>query len=222
MKSLVIGLVRASRRWTGPRRDASRKQGMADPDSKLCLSCGLLLLMGCWQQPVERAGSSAPSRTLEPESFPSDRLNVAATNEKVPSYQEPTETQYKIPLQVEARGSRRAWQFSYVGLDGILGTDDDRVSSGDLRLPAGADVVIQLRSDDYIYVFSCPGLKLKEIAVPDLEFSIAFRADRNGQYDLAMDPMCGFRLPPGETMGTLRVVPEREFRTWLGARPRLQ
>ncbi len=125
------------------------------------------------------------------------------------------------PLRVEARGSGRAWRFSYSGPDQILGTGDDPVSGGHLRLPAGADVVIQLRSDDYIYVFSCPGLKLKEIAVPDLDFSIVFRADRRGEYDLAMDPMCGFRLRPGETMGTLSVVSESDFRLWLGGRPRL-
>ena len=125
------------------------------------------------------------------------------------------------PLWVEARGSDRAWRFSYSGPDGILGTGDDPVSGGHLKLPAGADVVIQLRSDDYIYVFSCPGLKLKEIAVPDLEFSIGFRADRRGEYDLAMDPICGFRLPPGENMGTLSVVSESDFRLWLGGRPRL-
>ncbi|HIG28205.1 MAG TPA: hypothetical protein EYQ50_10540 [Verrucomicrobiales bacterium] len=125
------------------------------------------------------------------------------------------------PLRVEARGSGRAWRFTYSGRDGVLGTGDDRVSDNHLRLPAGVDVVIQLRSDDFIYVFSCPGLKLKEIAVPDLEFSIAFRVDRRGDYDLVMDPMCGFQLPPGETMGTLGVASETDFRLWLRDRTNL-
>ena len=125
------------------------------------------------------------------------------------------------PLRVEARGSGRAWRFTYSGRDGVLGTGDDLVSHNHLRLPAGADVIIQLRSDDFIYVFSCPGLKLKEIAVPDLEFSIAFRVDRRGDYDLVMDPMCGFQLPPGETMGTLGVDSETDFRLWLRDRTNL-
>ena len=124
----------------------------------------------------------------------------------------------RTPLRIEARGSRRAWRFSYSGPDGILGTEDDPISDGHLRLPTGENVVIQLRSDDYIYVFSCPELELKEIAIPDLEFSISFQTDRRGEYDLAMDPMCGFRLPPGETMGTLSVVPKSEFRLWLADR----
>ena len=126
------------------------------------------------------------------------------------------------PLQVEARGREQAWRFSYSGPDGNLGTDDDSVSDGHLVLPAGGDAVLQLRSDDYLYVFSCPALELKEIAVPDLEFSLTIQVDRLGEYDLAMDPMCGFRLGPGETMGTLSVVSEDVFRRWLVARTRLR
>ena len=119
-----------------------------------------------------------------------------------------------LPLTIEARGSDRAWRFVYAGPDGIHGSADDSRSVADLRLPVGAQVLINLRSEDFIYVFSCPGLKLKEIAVPDLEFSISFQVERVGEYELLMDPMCGFRLPPGKTMGTIRVVSERDFRRW--------
>ncbi|MDA0811135.1 MAG: hypothetical protein O3C21_01915 [Verrucomicrobia bacterium] len=127
-----------------------------------------------------------------------------------------------VPVQVEARGIDRAWQFSYPGADGILGTGDDIVSAGELRLPEGAAVQIQLRSADYIYVFSCPGLQLKEIAVPDLEFALNFGTDRAAHYELAMDAMCGFRLPPGKTMGTLRIVSESDFQVWLEGVARLR
>jgi heme/copper-type cytochrome/quinol oxidase subunit 2 len=118
-------------------------------------------------------------------------------------------------VEVEALGSGRAWHFSYGGRDGIPGTADDAVSTGDLTLPENADVVIHLRSRDYIYVFSCPGLNLKEIAVPDLEFSLAFRTGAAGRHELAMDPMCGFPAAPGETMGALRVVSQGGFQSWL-------
>ena len=120
-------------------------------------------------------------------------------------------------LQIEARGSGRAWHFSYCGPDGAPMTGEDRTSKGELRLPANADVVIHLRSHDYIYVFSCPELNLKEIAVPDLEFSISFRTEGCGQYKLAMDPMCGFPAAPGETMGTVHVVSSKDLPSWLGS-----
>lgn len=120
-------------------------------------------------------------------------------------------------VQIEAVGSGRAWQFSYGGQDGILGTGDDLVSAGELTLPERAEVVIHLRSRDTIYVFSCPGLNLKEIAVPDLEFSLVFRTGGGGRYELAMDPMCGFPAAPGETMGALRVVSHPDYQSWLGS-----
>lgn len=118
------------------------------------------------------------------------------------------------PLLVEARGRGREWQFTYGGADGVLGSDDDVITRRNFRVPAGAEVLIQLRSDDYIYVFSCPDLGIKEIAVPDLRYEIRFRAREPGAYELAMDPMCGFRLPPGGNMGTLEVTSERDFRSW--------
>ena len=121
------------------------------------------------------------------------------------------------PLRVEARGVGRQWHFSYAGADGILGSGDDPVTTDELRLPEHAKVVIQLRSKDFIYVFSCPDLNLKEIAVPDLEFSIAFRTAGAARYVLAMDPMCGFPAAPGETMGNLQVVSESDFQSWLGS-----
>jgi heme/copper-type cytochrome/quinol oxidase subunit 2 len=112
-------------------------------------------------------------------------------------------------------GSDRDWNFSYLGPDGTLDTADDIKSTGEMNLPVGAEVVIDLRSNDFIYVFSCPGLGLKEIAVPDLEFSISFTAERPGEFNLLMDPMCGFRLPPGETMGRIKVASASDFRQWL-------
>lgn len=119
-------------------------------------------------------------------------------------------------LQVEARGIGRAWHFSYCGQDGVPVTGNDLTTKSELKLPTNTDVVIHLRSHDYIYVFSCPELNLKEIAVPELEFSLAFRTGGCGQYELAMDPMCGFPAAPGETMGTLHVVSNKELPSGLG------
>jgi len=131
---------------------------------------------------------------------------------------EPSKLVVRGPLVIEARGQNRSWRFAYVGEDGRLGTDDDVISIGDLVVPVDMEVTLQLKSDDYIYVFSCPSLELKEISVPDLEFSLGLRLDEVGNHDLAMDPMCGFRLPPGETMGTMKIVDGEDFAAWLRAR----
>ena len=120
------------------------------------------------------------------------------------------------PFLVEARGKERAWRFSYAGSDGKLGTADDWMSAGELRVPVDTDVVLRLHSEDFIYVFSCPDLNLKEIAVPDLKFTLSFKIEQEADFDLAMDPMCGFQLPPGKTMGTLIACSETSFNRWLG------
>ena len=62
--------------------------------------------------------------------------------------------QGNVPLRVEACGADRAWHFSYSGADGIPGNGDDPVSLGELRLPAHTEVVINLQSKDFIYVFT--------------------------------------------------------------------
>jgi heme/copper-type cytochrome/quinol oxidase subunit 2 len=121
---------------------------------------------------------------------------------------------WKLPQSIEARGKRLGWHFRYSGPDGILGSNDDVQTDKILRVPEGVKFDIQLRSDDYIYVFSCPELELKEIAVPDLEFALELSCGRPGEYDLIMSPLCGFRLPPGELMGKVIVDSKRDFTRW--------
>lgn len=123
---------------------------------------------------------------------------------------------WKFPHSIEARGERLGWHFRYSGPDGILGSKDDVQTEKILRVPEGVKFDIQLRSDDYIYVFSCPELELKEIAVPDLEFALELSCGRPGEYDLIMSPLCGFRLPPGELMGKVIVDSKRDFTRWFG------
>ncbi len=125
---------------------------------------------------------------------------------------------WTAPLSIEARGTIDGWQFTYAGPDGIPGTDDDVHSFRTLPLPVGVDTRIELYTQDYVYVFSCPELQVKEIAVPDLDSSVEFAVGESGLKDLEMDPMCGFLLPPGETMGQIEGMSEREFDRWFNSR----
>lgn len=116
------------------------------------------------------------------------------------------------PVVVEARGKDRAWHFTYQG-------EMPRRLMRKLVLPSHTEVELHLRSDDFIYVFSCPSLQQKEIAVPDLEFALRFQTPAPGDHELAMDPMCGFRLPPGQGMGMLTVISKEAYGKWLRERP---
>ena len=47
------------------------------------------------------------------------------------------------PIEIEARGKRFEWSFSYPGHDGELGTSDDFRSHKELHLPLETDVVLK-------------------------------------------------------------------------------
>jgi len=99
------------------------------------------------------------------------------------------------PLEIEITGSKFQWKIHYPGADGRLGTDDDAFGERELHLPKDAEALIHLRSKDYVYSFALPHLGLREIAVPELEFSLAFPARESGTFELRGDQLCGFAHP---------------------------
>ncbi|MEZ6008953.1 MAG: hypothetical protein R3F05_14480 [Planctomycetota bacterium] len=112
------------------------------------------------------------------------------------------------------------WEVRYPGPDGEVGTADDRVGSRDVHVPAGTDVRVHLRSRDYVYTFAIPELALKEIAVPDMEFALHFRAPGPGQTLLLGDQMCGYDHP--ELIGKLVVTDPAAFTRTMEALPSWQ
>ena len=77
-------------------------------------------------------------------------------------------------LNIEVTGSDFEWHVRYAGPDETFRTPDDYVTRRNITLMTGIPTTIFLRSDDYVYSFALPHLGLKEIAVPDLEFSLEF------------------------------------------------
>lgn len=95
-------------------------------------------------------------------------------------------------IVVEVTGDEFNWYFRYPGLDGRLGTEDDRHSVRDLYLPGNARVTLKLHSKDYLYTLAIPDIGKKEIAVPDLEFDLQFDTGDAGIWQLKGDQNCGF------------------------------
>lgn len=106
-----------------------------------------------------------------------------------------SEFRIPTPLEIEVTGSAFHWHVLYPGADGLLGTDDDVHGRRDVHLPQNAQARVHLRSKDYVYTMSFPQLGLKEIAVPDLEFSLAVQALEKGVFELRGNQMCGFTHP---------------------------
>lgn len=95
-------------------------------------------------------------------------------------------------ITIEVTGSEFNWYFRYPGVDGVLGTEDDRYSVQDLYLPDNARIRLNLKSSDYVYNLAIPVLGEKEIAVPDLDFKMEFNTFGQDTWTLLGDQFCGY------------------------------
>lgn len=119
------------------------------------------------------------------------------------------------PLVIDVVGRNFLWNFTYSGADTLLGTEDDVVVEKDLHLPSGHEILLRLTSDDYIYTFRASELGLKEIAVPELQFNLAFRTEGAGTYELEVDPLCAIQFLHDDEMGRLVIQEPESFARWL-------
>jgi heme/copper-type cytochrome/quinol oxidase subunit 2 len=106
-----------------------------------------------------------------------------------------TSGRIRKPYRIELTGSDYRWRVRYPGLDGVLGNKDDVTDQSEIHLPADTEIVLELRSTDYVYIVSIPELKLKEIAAPTLEFRLRFQPLQVGRLVLEGDDFCGDTHP---------------------------
>ena len=135
------------------------------------------------------------------------------SNDRTGEARQPSTAQ-NVPTNIRVRvtGHEFQWHILYPGPDGRLDTSDDVRSMRHLRLPVGTNVTLDLKSEDYIYTLALPHLRLKEIAVPDLDFSMVFETRSAGTFPLLGDQMCGYTHP--KLIGTLLVEPRADFESW--------
>ena len=119
-----------------------------------------------------------------------------------------------FPVAIEARGRHFEWTFRYPGRDGILNTNDDLLVEKELHLPVGVDVELKLESDDFIYILYNPERGLKQIAVPELSYSIELHTTKAETFDLRTDPLCGWRPLHDDLMGRVIIESTKEFDEW--------
>ena len=115
-------------------------------------------------------------------------------------------------LRIEITGHEFQWHVRYPGPDGKLGTADDVAGRRHVRVPVGRHVELILQSRDYLYTLALPHERLKEIAVPDLTFSMRLTAKRVGTFELRGDQFCGYSHP--ELIGEFVVMTEPDFERW--------
>lgn len=116
-------------------------------------------------------------------------------------------------VKIEMTGNDFKWSSRYAGQDGEFNTQDDRLAKQILHVPFDADIEIVLKSQDYLYTLEVPVAGKEEIAVPDLTFSLIFKADQLGTFKMPGSQMCGYTHP--DLIGTLVIESQENFSRWL-------
>jgi cytochrome c oxidase subunit II len=127
------------------------------------------------------AQSAAPGTAIAatlPSSGPSGGGELAqfAMPEAAPS------TDKKDPLVVNVNGLQYAWIFNY---------PDSGVVAGELHLPLGQPVRLNINAADVIHAFWVPEFRLKQDAIPGQETHMSFVPSKVGDYPLICAELCG-------------------------------
>jgi cytochrome c oxidase subunit 2 len=86
------------------------------------------------------------------------------------------------PLIVKVKGIQYAWIFTY---------PETGIVSGELHVPSGRPVQLEMEAGDVLHAFWVPQLRLKQDVIPGRNTTLAFTSDREGQYPIICAELCG-------------------------------
>ncbi len=118
---------------------------------------------------------SALADTLDgaPDSMAAPKIGIGAS----------PKTQGKsADLVVDVSGMQYAWIFNY---------PESGISSGELHVPVGADVQLNLSAQDVIHSFWVPQFRMKQDAIPGIPTQLRFVATKVGAYPVVCTELCG-------------------------------
>lgn len=116
----------------------------------------------------------------------------------------PAEKGKNPAVTVNVTGLQFAWLFNY---------PDSGITSGELHIPVGADVQLNLSAQDVIHSFWVPQFRLKQDAMPGEHTELRFVATRVGTYPVVCTELCGSYH--GGMRTQVVVHPPEEFQQWL-------
>ena len=107
-------------------------------------------------------------------------------------------------VTVEVTGRQFGWQFYYPSLD---------VTSSELRVPAGRQVLLKLHSADVIHQFWVPAYRIKRDVMPDRVTELRFTANQEGSFPIVCTKICG--VGHSGMRSTVVATKSSEFDAWL-------
>lgn len=105
---------------------------------------------------------------------------------------------------VNAAGMQYAWLFTYPGTE---------VVSGELHLPVGREVLMNITANDVLHAFWVPEFRLKQDAIPGRQSEIRFTPTLEGTYPVICAELCG--AYHGAMKSQVIVESPEAFESWL-------
>ena len=109
-------------------------------------------------------------------------------------------------MVVEVTGQQFAWRFDY---------PDYGISSTELNLPRGRQVVFHLTSTDVIHSFWVPEFRVKQDAVPGMTTTLRVTPTEVGHYKLRCAELCG--TGHAYMLADVNVMEPEDFEAWVAA-----
>ncbi|EFA68409.1 cytochrome C oxidase subunit II [Cylindrospermopsis raciborskii S07] len=152
---------------------------------------------------IAHVSGTAIAATMDNESkSSSNSLHTPAANIGIGAS---PETQNKpADLVVNVQGMQFAWLFNYPETD---------INAGELHIPVGADVQLNLSATDVIHSFWVPQFRLKQDAIPGVPTELRFVATKPGTYPIVCTELCGGYH--GSMRSQVIVHSQEEFNHWL-------
>jgi heme/copper-type cytochrome/quinol oxidase subunit 2 len=115
------------------------------------------------------------------------------------------------PLVIEVTGSKKSWTARYPSSDKAPAPTIP--ADREIHLPVATDVTLVFKSTDYVYTFAIPERRLKQLAVPSLQFELNLRSAQPCRLNFVGEGLCGD--PHTQVPGRLVFVPRKQFMKWL-------
>jgi cytochrome c oxidase subunit II len=107
-------------------------------------------------------------------------------------------------LLVNVTGMQYAWLFNY---------PDRNITTGDLHVPVGKDIQINLTAQDVIHSFWIPPFRIKQDVMPGINSQLRFVATKTGTFPIVCAELCGSYH--GGMRSQIVVQTQEEFDRWL-------
>jgi len=107
-------------------------------------------------------------------------------------------------LVVNVNGIQFAWLFNYPA---------NNIVAGELHVPIGKDVQLNIEAQDVIHAFWVPQFRLKQDAIPGKKTELRFVATKTGTYPIVCAELCGGYH--GAMRTQLYVHTQEEYDAWV-------